>query len=375
MAPGLDVHAADMTSITVQSGASLVAGTIAYWRGLPNLPAGWAAELRNPANVKNLVRYKTILLGGDRTRARPGRVTFLWTGRVAGGDCLVDPTLRGCPSNLAGSGIASLGPFGSSCGSTVTVGGVSGRASTDLNMKRQAGAACPLIHFPPEIETGLGGGSGGGGLITYRPGAPSPTCASGPGCGGRVCSGFYCQANPIGTPPDFWDPQDPDHTSSSPGGGGGGGDGGGGDGGGGDGEGGDGEGGGVDGGTALPPIPPVVLLPPLPLHGNGERTYEGSLTYSPGYSGGSMNVNDPICTVALELFNAAGANAETVNPNANPLCGKRIRVTRGGATVVVSVVDSCPGCQPTDLDLSPSAFDMLAREAEGRVVGTWQWLE
>jgi len=88
-----------------------------------------------------------------------------------------------------------------------------------------------------------------------------------------------------------------------------------------------------------------------------------------------MNVNDPICTVALELFNAAGANAETVNPNANPLCGKRIRVTRGGATVVVSVVDSCPGCQPTDLDLSPSAFDMLAREAEGRVVGTWQWLE
>lgn len=47
---------------------------------------------------------------------------------------------------------------------------------------------------------------------------------------------------------------------------------------------------------------------------------------------------------------------------------------RGNKSVDVVVVDRCVGCLPTDLDLSPSAFDVLADEALGRVVGSWAWL-
>lgn len=65
------------------------------------------------------------------------------------------------------------------------------------------------------------------------------------------------------------------------------------------------------------------------------------------------------------------------NPNDNPLCGKRIRITRfdprvnENRSVDVEVVDRCEGCQPTDLDLSIDMFTSLADEGLGRVLGTW----
>ena len=62
------------------------------------------------------------------------------------------------------------------------------------------------------------------------------------------------------------------------------------------------------------------------------------------------------------------------NPNTNPLCGKTIRVERGGKTVDVLVVDRCEGCAPDDVDLSPAAFDELATVAEGRVKANWSWV-
>lgn len=104
-----------------------VVGVIAYWRGL-KIPesSGWADELKKPANVKTLVlymhrplEYGDLPISGEelppRTGARLERVPFIWTGRVKGGDCLVDPTLEGCPPNLAGKRIADLQPGGAGC--------------------------------------------------------------------------------------------------------------------------------------------------------------------------------------------------------------------------------------------------------------------
>lgn len=72
----------------------------------------------------------------------------------------------------------------------------------------------------------------------------------------------------------------------------------------------------------------------------------------------------------------ASAKSGSTNPNENPLCGRKIRVWRdyedGG--VEVTVVDRCTGCKATDLDLSPTAFGILASKAEGRVRGNWRWL-
>ena len=40
-----------------------------------------------------------------------------------------------------------------------------------------------------------------------------------------------------------------------------------------------------------------------------------------------------------------------------------------------TVVDKCEGCGPTDIDLSPSAFTVLAPKAKGRIQVTWNYLQ
>jgi len=46
----------------------------------------------------------------------------------------------------------------------------------------------------------------------------------------------------------------------------------------------------------------------------------------------------------------------------------------GSRSVVVKVVDRCEGCAYDDVDFSPSAFDQLASQSEGRVAITWEWV-
>ncbi|CAL3963304.1 hypothetical protein PZA11_000966 [Diplocarpon coronariae] len=109
---------------------------------------------------------------------------------------------------------------------------------------------------------------------------------------------------------------------------------------------------------------------------NGELTY-----YSPGPGFGACGfenaATDSICAVAHALWDSQLTSS---NPNHNPLCGKKIRITRyneaagGNRSVDVTVVDKCMGCEPTDLDLSIKMFTTLADESLGRVVGTWAWL-
>ncbi|KAJ4303199.1 hypothetical protein N0V90_002092 [Kalmusia sp. IMI 367209] len=53
-------------------------------------------------------------------------------------------------------------------------------------------------------------GSADGSTISFTPGpTASPTCASGTGCGGHLCSGYWCVPSPTGYPPGFQDPNDP----------------------------------------------------------------------------------------------------------------------------------------------------------------------
>lgn len=57
-----------------------------------------------------------------------------------------------------------------------------------------------------------------------------------------------------------------------------------------------------------------------------------------------------------------------------------LRITRyneakgSNSSVDVKVVDRCTGCEPTDIDLSLDMFTSLADEGQGRVVGSWAWL-
>lgn len=53
-------------------------------------------------------------------------------------------------------------------------------------------------------------------------------------------------------------------------------------------------------------------------------------------------------------------------------CGACVEVTGPQGTVVVRVVDSCPGCASGDLDLSREAFERISPLAAGRVAISWR---
>ncbi|KAK6825879.1 hypothetical protein PG987_013373 [Apiospora arundinis] len=122
----------------------------------------------------------------------------------------------------------------------------------------------------------------------------------------------------------------------------------------------------------------------LPLPSN-HGVFTGDLTYyQPGLGacGVTSSDRDAIVSVSHLTFDAAGANRDGGgNPNANPLCGKKIRIQRdyteggGNRSVDVTVVDRCTGCQPADLDVTISVFTQLAPEDSGRVLMSWAWLE
>jgi expansin (peptidoglycan-binding protein) len=58
--------------------------------------------------------------------------------------------------------------------------------------------------------------------------------------------------------------------------------------------------------------------------------------------------------------------------NGSAVCGECVAVTGPKGTVVVRIVDLCPGCESGHLDLSQQAFAQIADPAAGNVPITWQ---
>ncbi|KAJ6592755.1 RlpA-like double-psi beta-barrel-protein domain-containing protein-containing protein, partial [Mycena capillaripes] len=90
--------------------------------------------------------------------------------------------------------------------------------------------------------------------------------------------------------------------------------------------------------------------------------------FQPGLGAcGTTNTADQLIVAVghgkFDTFPGAGPN-----PNANPICGKKIKATSGGKSVTVTVVDRCAGCAgAADLDFSQAAFAKLAAPAVGRI--------
>ena len=55
-------------------------------------------------------------------------------------------------------------------------------------------------------------------------------------------------------------------------------------------------------------------------------------------------------------------------------CGACVEVTGPDGTIVVRVVDRCPGCPAGDIDLSEAAFPMIAAKELGRVPISWRYV-
>ncbi|KAF2403477.1 hypothetical protein EJ06DRAFT_471089 [Trichodelitschia bisporula] len=118
----------------------------------------------------------------------------------------------------------------------------------------------------------------------------------------------------------------------------------------------------------------------LPLPSNAEK-HTGDLTYyEPGLGacGITSSSSENIVAISYSVFDAVQVGS---NPNANPLCGKKLRATRfndqagSQRSVDLTVVDRCVGCKPTDIDTTTSVFKQLANIDQGRVLVTWAWLD
>ncbi|KAJ6605337.1 plant expansin [Mycena vulgaris] len=107
------------------------------------------------------------------------------------------------------------------------------------------------------------------------------------------------------------------------------------------------------------------------------KGYTGDGTFfAPGLGacGKTNNANELIVAVSHGVFDSfPGA---TLNPNQNPICGKKLKATYGQKSVTVAVEDRCPGCAgAADLDFTEAGFKQLAPLAQGRIHGVkWEWV-
>jgi len=110
----------------------------------------------------------------------------------------------------------------------------------------------------------------------------------------------------------------------------------------------------------------------------GTQTGQGTF-YGTGLGACGITNNDGqyIAAVSHLLFDAfPGYNG--VNPNTNPVCGRKITATYQGKSVTITVVDRCAAdtCQVGNIDFSTSAFSILAEFSVGRISGmTWTWAD
>jgi hypothetical protein len=114
-----------------------------------------------------------------------------------------------------------------------------------------------------------------------------------------------------------------------------------------------------------------------------------------GACGITNSDSDSIVAISKLVFDAAQTGSD---PNANPLCGKKIRASRfdeqvgAQRSVDLTVTDRCKllasksllrftysmtgvGCKENDIDVTTSVFDQLEARAVGRTTVTWAWLD
>lgn len=102
---------------------------------------------------------------------------------------------------------------------------------------------------------------------------------------------------------------------------------------------------------------------------SGQGTY-----YSTGLGAcGITNTDSQYIAAVSHLLFDVFPGYDGVNPNNNPVCGRKIKVNYQGVSIVVTVTDRCTGCKLTDLDFSPAAFKNLANPSVGRIDLEWVW--
>ncbi|KAF8902709.1 riboflavine-aldehyde-forming enzyme [Mucidula mucida] len=97
------------------------------------------------------------------------------------------------------------------------------------------------------------------------------------------------------------------------------------------------------------------------------HAFSGDATYyypNGGYGacGQPLQNSDHVVALASAQY-SSGAN-----------CGRQIRVNYNGKSVTARVADLCAGCVSGDVDLTSSAFEVLAPLSVGRMRVTWDYI-
>ncbi|MFJ1767403.1 cysteine/serine endopeptidase inhibitor [Amycolatopsis sp. NPDC088138] len=104
-----------------------------------------------------------------------------------------------------------------------------------------------------------------------------------------------------------------------------------------------------------------------------DQPITGNATYYTDVGYGACGTQ--IDASAQLLAAAPAAYWTTANPNNDPLCqGVSVQVSYNGRSITVPVVDKCPSCDSTHVDLSAPAFSRLADTGLGTIPVTWSFV-
>nr|CAD2204023.1 unnamed protein product [Meloidogyne enterolobii] len=98
------------------------------------------------------------------------------------------------------------------------------------------------------------------------------------------------------------------------------------------------------------------------------QSFKGTFTYYNNVGIGACGKQiDPTKQMLVAISKSQWT---TVNPNADPLCNNIcVKVDYKGKSITVPVMDKCPGCNSTHIDLSEPAFKKLADSGKGHLGG------
>lgn len=125
------------------------------------------------------------------------------------------------------------------------------------------------------------------------------------------------------------------------------------------------------------PVVPAPVIPAAISANSASGSFSGKITFYNGYNAYGAcgtTIDDSAMTVALnaEQFDPHTPNG---NPNKNTLCNQKIQVTGpNGNSIILTINDRCPGCAKSSLDLTPTAFNMLADPSKGVVPIKWSYM-
>ena len=103
-----------------------------------------------------------------------------------------------------------------------------------------------------------------------------------------------------------------------------------------------------------------VLLAECPGSSSGKATFYDS-------QGGYGHCGNQIPNEGLYAAVSSGCYSESI-------CGKHVRVSYEGKSVVVPILDSCQGCDSSHIDISRNAFQKIADLNKGIIQVSWEFI-